>query len=175
MIRQYRDLAQGEFIVLGGDCAQGGIDSNWVQCLSKDRLDVPIVLQMPGVAASMTPVLHKLAEWIFDQTGVQPVVALERNMGGASEMERLRKINLLNKYRLYTMQDYDTDKGESQTHKLGYITNTVTRPRMLGDLKEAIDSRLLKIYDKETIEQLQMFIVNKSGKSVVVLYSFGDT
>lgn len=164
MISQYRNLSRGEFIVVGGDCAQGGIDSNIAQVLSKDRIDVPIVLGMKGVAAGMTPVLHKLLEWIFDQTGVQPVVALERNMGGASEMERLRKMNLLNKYRLYTTVEIGTDKGEQPSHRLGFATTSVSRPKMLGDLKEAIDTTQLTLYDKKTVDELGTFIVNKSGK-----------
>lgn len=164
MINLYRNLSKGEFIVIGGDCAQGGIDSNIVQCISKDRIDVPIVLSMSGVAAGMTPVLHKLLEWIFDQTGVQPVIALERNMGGASEMERLRKMNLLNKYRLYSSIDIGTTEGETPTDKLGYTTSSVTRPKLVGDLKQAIDSTQLTIYDKLTVDELSTFIVNKNGK-----------
>lgn len=164
MISLYRKLSKGEFIVVGGDCSQGGIDANFVQFLSKDKVDVPLKLKMQGVAASMTPILHQTLEWIFDTTGVQPVIALERNMGGASEMERLRKLNRQNKYRLYMMQTMGTTKGEQQSDKLGFNTDSVSRPRMIGDLKEAVDSMQLRIYDNDTIEQLSTFIVNKSGK-----------
>lgn len=38
-------------------------------------------------------------------------------------------------------------------------TNTATRPKMLADLKEAIDKRLIKIYDKRTINEMFSFIV----------------
>ena len=64
MIRQYRELEKDEFFVVSGDCAQGGIDSNIVQVMSKDRADVPIVLEQSGVAAGMTPILHTLLEYI---------------------------------------------------------------------------------------------------------------
>ena len=160
MLRLYRRPQKGEFFVVGGDCSQGGIDSNYVQFISKDRIDVPLVLEMPGVAASMTPILHQTLEWLFDVTGIQPVVALERNMGGASEMERLRKLNRLNKYRIYLMKDA---KGEAND-KPGFTTDMVSRPRMVGDLKEAIDSMGLTIYDEETINQLNTFIVNRNNK-----------
>jgi hypothetical protein len=164
MIRMYRKPKLGEFFVVGGDCAQGGIDDNWAQFISKDQIDVPIVLQMSGVAATMTPILHQTLEWLFDVTGVQPVVALERNMGGASEMERLRKLNRLNKYRLYLMRNVGKRDGEVISETLGFNTDTVSRPRMLGDLKEAIDSTGLTIYDQETITQASTFIVGKNGK-----------
>jgi hypothetical protein len=160
----FRKPIKGEFYVVGGDCAQGGIDSNYVHFLSKDRIDVPLVLQMQGVAATMTPILHQTLEWLFDQTGVQPVVALERNMGGASEMERLRKLNRLNKYRLYLYRRVGKSDGEQVTETLGFTTDSVSRPRMIGDLKEAIDSTGLTIYDEETVNQLKTFIVNKQGR-----------
>ena len=165
MIRQYRTLERNEFCLLGVDMSQGGADSNVAQCISKDRVDVPIVLKQQGVAADTTPVLHQLLEWIFDQTGVQPVVAIERNMGGASEMERLRKMNRLNKYRIYIAKQIGAKSGELATEKLGWSTDPASRPRMVGDLKSAIDTESLRIYDKQTIDELSTFIVNKrTGK-----------
>lgn len=164
MLRLYRPLVEGEFIVAGGDCAQGGIDDNWVQFISKDQVDVPLVLQMPGVAATMTPVLHQTLEWIYDQTKVRPVIALERNMGGASEMERLFKMNRLNKYVIYIMRTMGKSKSGVSTGLFGYNTDSATRPRIVGDLKEAIDAKALTIYDSVTNDQLQTFIVNNNGK-----------
>lgn len=164
MLRLFRKIEKGSFFCVGGDCSQGGIDSNYVQFIDKTRLDVPLVLQMKGVAATMTPVLHQTLEWLYDQTGVRPVVALERNMGGASEMERLRKLNRNNKYRLYLMKNLGKSEGEVVSDTLGYSTNSVTRPKMVGDLKEAIDAIGLTVYDEDTINQLTTFIVNKNNK-----------
>ena len=164
MIRQYRTIKKGEFFVVGGDCSQGGIDSNWAQFISKDKIDVPLVLELNGVAADMTPILHQTLEWLFDETGVQPVVALERNMGGASEMERLRKLNRLNKYRLYQYKRMGKTEGEKQTDVLGFTTDSVSRPRMIGDLKVAVDSIGIKLYDEETVNQLSTFIENKNNR-----------
>ena len=164
MLRLYRKPTKGEFFVVGGDCSQGGIDSNFVHFLSKDRVDVPLVLQMQGVASTMTPILHQTLEWLFDTTGIQPIIALERNMGGASEMERLRKLNRQNKYRLYIYKRMGKTEGEIETETFGFNTDSVSRPRMLGDLKEAIDSMNLTLYDKETSDQLSTFIVNKNNK-----------
>lgn len=164
MIRLYRRPNPGEFFVVGGDCSQGGIDSNWIQFLSKDKVDVPLVLEQNGVAADMTPVLHQTLEWLFDKTGVQPIVALERNMGGASEMERLRKLNRQEKYRLYQYKRVGRSDGEQQTEVLGFTTDSVSRPRMIGDLKIAIDNLGLKLYDEETANQLSTFIVNKKNR-----------
>lgn len=160
MLRRYREIVKGEFFVVFGDCAQGGEDSNFVTCLSKTQVDIPIVMQMQGVAAAMTPVLHQLLEWLYDKTGVKPVVALERQNGGSSEMERLIQMNKNNKYTIYFMKNADG----SVTDKPGWSTDTVSRPRMIGDWKEAYDTRQVTIYDKAILEQHQTFITNKNGR-----------
>lgn len=164
MFRLYRQPTKGEFFVVFGDCAQGGSDSNYVQFLSKTHIDIPLVLQMPGVAANMTPQLHQALEWIYRVTGIEPVVALERQMGGSSEMERLRVLNRVNHYRLYKAKTFGNTDGEQQSERLGWDTNSATRPKMLGDWKVAYDNKLVKVYDEETISQHSKFIVNKSGK-----------
>lgn len=159
MLRLYRQPRQGEFFVIFGDTAQGGSDSNFVQFLSKSVVDIPLVLQVKDVAAAMTPILHQTAEWIFDQTKVKPVVGLERQNGGASEMERLRVMNRLNKYTLYYLK-----KDGQPTEKLGWSTDMITRPTMIGDWKMAFDSNQVKIYDEETIKQHRTFITNKQNR-----------
>lgn len=159
MLRLFREIEKGEFFVVFGDCAQGGSDSNFVQFLSKSRNDIPLVLQIKDVAAAMTPVLHQTAEWLYDKTRVKPVIGLERNNGGASEMERLQKMNVNQYYRLYHMR-----KDGEETDVLGYNTNAVTRPKLIGDWKVAFDSSQIVIYDEETIKQHRTFITNKRDR-----------
>jgi hypothetical protein len=158
--RLYRKLEQGEFLVVFGDTAQGGLDKNFTQGLSKTKMDFPIVFSMHGVAAQATPYIHQLLEWIFDQTGVQPVFAFERQNGGASEMHRLMMMNRSNKYILYRAKD---EKGHP-TDKLGWDTTEWSRALMLGDWKNAWDNQAVRIYDQETIEQHTTFVSNRRGK-----------
>ena len=165
MLRLYRMPEKGEFFVVAVDCAQGGLDSNFGQFLSKSRADVPLVFDKRCVAADMTPVIHGALEWLFDKTGVQPVVAFERNMGGASEMSRLQKLNRQGKYRIYQKRRSGIADGEEVTQNLGFDTNAQTRPQILGDLKQAIDSNLIQIYDKTTVDELGKFIINKHGRA----------
>lgn len=166
MYRQYRNLEYGEFLVVGGDTSQGGSDECYVQFLSKTKLDVPIVYQRKGVAAQMTAELFPMLERIHDLTGLPPTVAIERQNGGASEMERLSSLNRKAKFNLFTMPKIgqDVGYGESETNRLGWDTNMVTRPTMLGDLKQAIASKSLIVYDDTTIQQLFAFIINQQGK-----------
>lgn len=162
--RLFRKIMPDEFFVVFGDCSQGGEDSNFTVFMSKTMGDIPLVYQQQGVAAEATPHIRDALNWIYDKTKVRPVVALERNNGGGSEM-----LNLINynegKYRIYFVRD-DTGKP---TDKPGWDTTggqfgTGTRPKMLGDWLKAYESRAIRIYDEETQAQHQTFIVNKNGK-----------
>ncbi len=163
IFKQYRPLKEGEFIIVGGDCSQGGADYNACAFMSKSGLDFPIIYHSRGVAAQMTPEIFSVLEKIFDATGVPPIVAFESNNGGASEMERLSVLNRLNKYRLYVMKSVGRVESEP-TGKYGYNTNTATRPILLGDWKQAVDNKLVGLYDKETIKEHLSFIISPSGK-----------
>lgn len=160
MFRLYRKPDPGEFFVVFGDCAQGGIDKNFVVFLSKTRLDIPLVLSMNGVAAEMTPHLKMALEWINDKTGIPPVVALERNNGGQSAMHDLLTTNNSDKYSIYFAKN---EHGLSSDNP-GWNTTAATRPTMLGEWLAAFNAKLIHIYDAETIEQHQTFIVNKRGR-----------
>ena len=162
--RLYRKLQRGEFFVCFGDTAQGGSDKNFTQFMSKDQMDIPLVFSMHGVAAEMTPYIHQALEWIYQQTGVKPVFAFERQNGGVSEMHNMMKLNSQGHYRLYVMKKAQTIEGEEDSDRYGWDTNAVTRPAMLGDWKVAYETGLIRMYDQETLDHHQTFIVNKNGK-----------
>src|SRR5690606_35932643 len=124
----------------------------------------PLVYSAHGVAAEMTSVIHPVLEWLYDRTQVSPEVAFERSMGGASEMERLNTLNRNGKYRIYLMKKEGTTEGDKETKKLGWDTNTASRPPLVSDWKQDFDAKLVKLYDEETIKQHKPFIVNKQGK-----------
>lgn len=165
MFRLYRQPERGEFFVVAVDCAQGGIDANFGQFLSKSKVDVPMVFEKNCVAAEMTPLIHEALEWIYSRTGIEPVVAFERQMGGVSALSQLQTLNRYGHYRIYQKHKLGTIEGEILTDTIGWDTNPQTRPQMLGDLKQAIDNRLIRLYDKTTINELGKFILNKKGRA----------
>src|SRR3990167_9015643 len=158
MFRQYRPFDKGEFVCVGVDTAAGGTDYCAASFLSKTNLDLPLIYHSKELASNMTPRLFETLERIYDQTNIAPVVAYERNNGGVFELERLASLNRLNKFRIFTMPTYGAIDN-AQPKKIGWDTNTATRPKMLADLKEAIDKRLIKIKDKILIEEMFSFIV----------------
>lgn len=164
--RRYRNYEPKEFYVVFADTAWGGTDYCAVQFLSKTKLDVPVVYHSKTLATEMTPIIHMELEKIYDKTGVKPVVAFERNNGGVAELERLATLNRNDKYRIYQekLKVGTTDKVEESV-KLGWTTSSATRPTMLSMLKEAIDQKIIKIYDKPTINEMFSFVVSQTSSS----------
>lgn len=166
MFRRYRTYKPDEFYVVFADTAWGGLDYCAAQFLCKTSLDVPTVYHSKTIATEMTPLIHLELEKIYDLTRVKPVVAFERNNGGVAELERLATLNRDGKYIIYQEKRNvgSTDVIEQDT-KLGYTTSSATRPTMLSMLKEAVDNKLLRIYDKPTINEMFSFIISQTSSS----------
>lgn len=161
MLRTYRQFEPREFIVAFADTAAGLGDYCACQFLSKTKLDVPLVYHSKTIATDMTNEVHPILEKIFDTTGLKPVIAYERNNGGVFEMERMALLNRRGKYTVFVMPTFGNTTNADPT-KLGWDTNTATRPKMLSDLKEAIDNKLLRVYDKPTIQEMYSFIISQT-------------
>jgi hypothetical protein len=158
--RRYRKIHPKEFFVVFMDTAQGGTDKNYIQCISKTRMDVPIVFSMRGAATEATPFCRQLLQWIHEKTDVKPVIGVERQNGGTSVMIDLINTNQGDHYTPYFAKKEDG----SDSDKPGWDTNSATRPKMLGEWLTAFDGKLIALYDAETIAQHQTFIVNKRGR-----------
>ena len=168
MFRQFRPIEKGEYIIIVADCSQGGSDHNFAHFISKTRLDIPLVYQKKSVAAEMTSDIHPIIERIYDITNVKPLVCLERNNGGASEMQRLDVLNRSSKYELFKVKRIGEDRTEMdrETDRLGWDTTSANRPTMVGDWQLAFRQRALTIYDVETINQHKTFIVDRRDKPI---------
>lgn len=165
MFRQFRKIEKGEFFIVAADTSAGMGDYCAVQFLSKTKLDIPLVYHSKLLATEMTNALHPVLEKLSDLTGVKPIVTYERNAGGVFELERLSALNRLGKYRIHKMMTYGSIDNPDVT-KLGWDTNSATRPKMLADWKEAVDKHLVAIYDKPTINEHFSFILSQTSSSI---------
>lgn len=164
--RRYRQPELGEFYCVFADTAWGGNDYCAVQFLSKTKLDLPIIYHSKVTATEMTPLIHLELEKIFDATHVKPVIAFERNNGGVAEIERLATLNRNGKYTIYQeKKNVGNTDATNSSPKLGWTTSSSTRPTMLSMLKEAIDTRLLKIYDRPTVNEMFSFVVVQTSSA----------
>lgn len=165
MFRQYRKIEKGEFFIVAADTSAGMGDYCAVQFLSKTKLDIPLVYHSKLLATEMTNALHPVLEKLSDLTGIKPIVTYERNNGGVFELERLSALNRLGKYKIHKMMTYGTIDNPDVS-KLGWDTNSATRPKMLADWKEAVDKHLVAIYDKPTINEHFSFILSQTSSSI---------
>lgn len=164
MWKQFRKIEKGEFLLFAVDTATGGGDRTACQVFSKNRLDVPMVFHSEITTTDFIPSLVSILEQVSDYTGVHPLVALERNNGGAFLMDRIAELNFSGKYQLFKMPNRGRE-NPAEAVKYGYETNSATRKDLLASLQGAINKRLLKIYDKETIKECLSFIVVKTSSS----------
>ena len=156
-LRQFRNIHRGEQFAVGCDPGTGENNYSCCQFISRKRLDVPLVYHTSEMATTMTNDLHPILSQIYSITGVRPIVAYERGNGGVFELTRLSELNRDMKYEIFTMPD--------KKDKLGWDTNVSSRPKMLSELKTAIDKQLLNVYDKITIEEMFSFIITDTGKA----------
>lgn len=163
MFSQYRPLNKGEFIMCFVDTAGEGSDWNSGQFLSKDSLDIPITLHHEGSIVDVTPKLKDVLEWIQTETGIKPVVAYETNNGGGYELQRLERLNTYQKYTMYHQSSLDPmSKKLVKSDKLGFNTNSATRPVMLQGVEELINNHLVRIYHPVTVTQMFSFVKHKT-------------
>lgn len=170
MFRLYRELEKGEFLVVWGDTAQGGADSNFLPFISKTRIDLPLVMERKGLIVSAIPFIIQALEYIYKKTGVPPMICLERNNGGASAMETLITSNTENHWRIYYMRDQQGQK----TEKPGWDTVEWSRAKMLGDWEVAFNGCQIAIPDEEIVKQHKTFITSKRGKPEAAPNSHDD-
>lgn len=160
--REYRKLNRGEFIVLGYDLAMGGDDYTALVGVSKTEVDTPIVYFSNEIATASTNKILPKIQQIYEQTGVKPVWGIEANAGGVMEIQRILNSPYAPYFTMYRPKTGIGTMDTEQSEKYGFTTNSATRPKMLEELKNAIDNRLIKIYDRDIINQLYSFIIKRS-------------
>jgi hypothetical protein len=162
MFKYYRKLNRGEFIVIGYDMAMGGDDYCSVVPISKTNVDVPFIYNSQETATTTTNKLLPQLKIIYEQTGVKPVLAPETNNGGIYEINRMLNSPEAMYFTMYKPKTgfgtTDVDMGE----KYGFTTSSMTRPKMLEELKNAIDNKLIGIRDRDLINQMYSFIIKRS-------------
>jgi hypothetical protein len=168
MLKTYRQIRKDEIFCIGCDLSVGCGDWTVAQFFSVTSMDVPLVWATQESGTALTNWLWDFAGKLSDITGTKPLIAYERNNGGAFEMDRLASLNRESRYEIYTAPVIGEGEGnnDSRSDKLGWDTNSVTRPEMLSNMKTMLEDNIVRIYDKQTIEELFSFIVNRHSNSL---------
>lgn len=158
MFKMYREPKQGEFFVIFVDTAGEGSDWNAGQFLSKTNIDVPLVLHYEGSITDVTPKLLPVGKYLRQKTGISPVIAYETNNGGGYELERLSRLNKDGDFVIYCQYKLDSEGKLERTDKMGWHTNTATRPAMLTGVEDLVNNNLVRLYDLPTINEMFSFV-----------------
>ena len=159
--KQYRTIQQGEFFICGYDMAMGGTDFSSFVALSKTNQDVPLVYHAQETATITTNKILPVLQKIQQVTGVKPVLMPEANAGGVYEIDRMLNSPYSPSFTMYRTKTGIGTMDTPEQKKYGWYTTSATRPKMLEELKNAIDNKLITIYDEATVNEMFAFIVNK--------------
>lgn len=95
---------------------------------------------------------------------------VEKASGGHSVIERLRYT-----YKYRNMAKYKTyDEYNKIQWKWGFDTNAKTKGIAVNDAREWFDKGLIKINDKELLEEMKLFILNENGSMGAVIGAHDD-
>lgn len=88
-------------------------------------------------------------------------LVVEKNSFGQSVIEKLRQeFQYLN---MYKMKQFD-ERGRKR-YKIGWVTTSVTKPKLISDYKEQFEMDLILLNDNETLEEMKIFTSYENGKT----------
>jgi hypothetical protein len=153
---------EGEFYMIGGDVAEGieisqkETDNSVLHVYKRSNWKL-----VATYCGKIDPDL--LGDVAYDMGWYYNLawLAIEKNNHGLVTLKRLQKLG----YPLIYFKIIIDEKTDKKTKKLGWETNSVTRPLMVEDFKMLVRERVVKIYDKETIKEMLTFIRKPDGKA----------
>ncbi len=156
--RIYRDLEPDEHICLFADPAEGN-DYCAAVGMSKKHADMPVVFNDRIESSQFGHELQHMAKYIEMHTHIWPTIGVERNVGQAT----IYVLTSLNYPDMFRMKIFDKP-GISESSKIGWLTTEGTRKKMLDDFALAVRQGIIKIYDKQIVDQMRSFVISKKGR-----------
>ncbi len=115
-----------------------------------------------------------LLSWVIVSIGSwynSALAAVENNNHG---LLTLKFLSLIHQYdNIYIDKALD-ERGQRQKKKLGFSTNIKTKKLILDNLRRLIRESEISIWSKETIDELQTFVVHNDGKEAAQSGSHDD-
>ena len=157
MIKIYRQLEGDERCNIGSDPGES-VSYSAAVVISRKYKDIPIVFHARCESPQFGYELNNLGYYVNKKTGHFPLLAVERNIGAAT-IEKLRDLGypLAKLYRQKTF-DRITQKEEE---RIGWVTTSSNRRKMLDELAMAVRNKELKIYDKTIISEMLTFVIRE--------------
>ena len=155
-LKIYQKPRKGTKYYGGVDTASGsGADNSTICIMDKEGVEVC------SFASNKVPVYEfaKIVSMLGRYYNYAFLV-VERNSYGTPILERLRKeYNYLN---LYKHKRFNQQTGRKQM-LLGWNTDAISKNIMITDLKEQFELDMIIVNDKDTLEQMQIFVEKVGG------------
>lgn len=140
----------------GSDTASGsGGDSSSLSILNAEGIEVASFHNNKISVYEFAEFLNYIGKY-FGYT----YLAIERNSYGLPVIERLWQDH--GYQNLYKHKTFDK-KGNRKLER-GWMTTEVTKAILVTDMKESFEKGLILVNDKETLQQMQMFVEDAKGK-----------
>lgn len=164
-LKIYKEANTEDNYVIGGDVAEEG-DYSELCVLSRKDLEQVATWSGHIDEFELARVVFKLGTYYNNA-----LVGIERNNMGIAVVKKLDELEYRNQYVMHTVEDqFVRSKG-----KLGWETNTKTRPIMLGDLNQVFAEKQIIIHDERTLSQMGSFVKNDKGKPVAQIGTYDDS
>ena len=99
------------------------------------------------------------------------LLAVESNSIGVASLAKLKAMNYPNLYYQTNLAKLENDEGE----RPGFKTSASTKPMIIGNLKNAIHNREIRLYDPLVIDELKGYILTDAGKTEAMPGSHDDS
>lgn len=152
----YKNVKPGERYFVGVDTSSGsGGDNSAISLFDSNGEQVATFYD------NKIPV-YKFSQIVYD-IGMYfnyGFLVVEKNSFGQSVIEKLRQeFQYLN---MYKMKQFD-ERGRKR-YKIGWVTTSVTKPKLISDYKEQFEMDLILLNDNETLEEMKIF-TDYNGKT----------
>lgn len=99
------------------------------------------------------------------------LLAVESNNCGIATLTRLKQMNYVNLYYQTNIQNVTTEEGT----RVGFRTTSMTKPAIIGLLKNAIDEQDLVIPSSYILQELKDYVLTETGKTEAAPGCHDDT
>ena len=146
----FRNVKAGERYFVGVDTASGsGGDYSTMSVFDSSGEQVAVFMDNKLPVYKFSDVVYECGMY-FNYA----FLVVEKNSFGQSVIEKLRaEKQYLNMYKMKTFDD----RGKKR-YQVGWITTSVSKPRLIQDFKEQFEKGLILINDSNTLEEMKIFI-----------------
>ena len=145
--------------IIGGDCANN-VGSDYSALVVIDPYTYEVIATIRTNMFSTMLFAGMLAD-LMTKYFYRSILVLERNLNGATIIDRLIEINFSLASRIYGPLDEKTNKVK----EFGINTNEQSRKMVYGQvLKIAVDDSYDRIYDKVIIDEISALITTRTGR-----------